>query len=955
MGNLSINNGGIVTNKEGMPSIDFRYGPYASLSAAHAALSADGLCAIGLTVGIINDNKIEEYWYQQGIELSDLVKKLTIDAYTKQESDTKYQPKGNYQPAGDYATEQQLAGKVDKEAGKGLSTNDYTNEEKQKVADALVPADIAGKANASDVYPKTETYNKTELNNMITTPNQEYVTVVATAQTTAVTDLLPVTGAADTVYRVGNWDGSQYDDTCYSEYAWKGDAYVKLSTKNVGIDDKPTPGSNKLVKSGGVANEINILSAFVGKDPQIIESGELSGGIILVNTFPTVTPSESYKITDYISVNAGDTMRVVACMGTSGYAVTGYSSQSQESYVSGFSIQGRNVSIDENLNYDFVIPNGVNYIRVSSKNGFINPDGSITIYKQNNDSILAQVQRNTEQINNITEQLDGGTVEETLSVPLNNGMAILSDGSTLESQFYKTTDFIPVVEGEQIEFRSAGSDSVLCISAYTNNDMSSIVLDSEATRTGEVVDDQNIEVDYQITIPSGIRYVRICRDTRVIPSTTVEIDYKIVRLSYDEALVEIAALKNEIFGTSSIEEYPITIGGVVLVSGETIIDSGAPNRMTDFIPVTVGQRLKFTTAASRGAFGVSAYTSNDSSTIDVNSAASVPGSYEDATNEEYNITIPAGINYIRICRDSRVDANTTIDVETVIQAGLKQDVKQNTEDIEKNAIDIAAIKNNYSKPYSILQTPATQPRKGFVAWCMDCGVNFFYEESKAYDAKLVAAGYGNTTYAVLPGDLSNASKRELVKYFYDKGREIVIHSDSRIYNASTEALYEELVQTYYQEMNDVGIVPAGGWISLGGNNVPYMTMLKKYIGWGQTGPKNYDIINDEEYLLGVNTLQTDPAHLMRLYIEQTPEQVTTEITNKIITRAREVIDLAAANGSYIIFYTHSYNRPNAIYTLYDAVFEPILAYIKQKHDKGLINIGCIGDMVEYYYSKRYNE
>ena len=86
MGNLSINNGGIVTNKEGMPSIDFRYGPYASLSAAHAALSADGLCAIGLTVGIINGNKVDEYWYQEGIELSNLVKKAKVDSAPTKDS-----------------------------------------------------------------------------------------------------------------------------------------------------------------------------------------------------------------------------------------------------------------------------------------------------------------------------------------------------------------------------------------------------------------------------------------------------------------------------------------------------------------------------------------------------------------------------------------------------------------------------------------------------------------------------------------------------------------------------------------------------------------------------------------------------------------------------------------------------------------------------------------------------
>ena len=61
--------------------------------------------------------------------------------------------------------------------------------------------------------------------------SQNYVTVTATDQTTDVTDVLPATGAANTVYRVGNWNGSQFDANVYSEYAWDGSQYVHLSTK----------------------------------------------------------------------------------------------------------------------------------------------------------------------------------------------------------------------------------------------------------------------------------------------------------------------------------------------------------------------------------------------------------------------------------------------------------------------------------------------------------------------------------------------------------------------------------------------------------------------------------------------------------------------------------------------------------------------------------------------------
>jgi len=82
-------------------------------------------------------------------------------------------------------------------------------------------------------YLKAETYTKTEVNSLVTTPNVEYVTVTATQQTTAATDVLPETGSTDTIYRIANWGGSQYDNTVYSEYAWNGSAYVLLSIHSV--------------------------------------------------------------------------------------------------------------------------------------------------------------------------------------------------------------------------------------------------------------------------------------------------------------------------------------------------------------------------------------------------------------------------------------------------------------------------------------------------------------------------------------------------------------------------------------------------------------------------------------------------------------------------------------------------------------------------------------------------
>lgn len=127
-------------------------------------------------------------------------------------------------------------------------------------------------------YLKSETYTKEEVNGMITTPEQGFVSVSATSETTAATDVLPATGEADTIYRVGNWDGSQYDTSVYSEYSWNTstETYIKLSTKQVGIDDEPEAGSNNMVKSGGVYNRFasiqNIYTENISVETSVVKN-----------------------------------------------------------------------------------------------------------------------------------------------------------------------------------------------------------------------------------------------------------------------------------------------------------------------------------------------------------------------------------------------------------------------------------------------------------------------------------------------------------------------------------------------------------------------------------------------------------------------------------------------------------------------------------------------------------
>jgi len=59
MSNLTINNGGIITNSRDLPNLDLRYGPYDSIESATEALG--DLITPGLTIGIQNNERIIEY------------------------------------------------------------------------------------------------------------------------------------------------------------------------------------------------------------------------------------------------------------------------------------------------------------------------------------------------------------------------------------------------------------------------------------------------------------------------------------------------------------------------------------------------------------------------------------------------------------------------------------------------------------------------------------------------------------------------------------------------------------------------------------------------------------------------------------------------------------------------------------------------------------------------------
>lgn len=313
-----------------------------------------------------------------------------------------------------------------------------------RISAAVATETARAQAAEADRYTKSETYTKEEVHNLITTPSQEYVSVTATDQTTAVTDVLPATGAADTTYRVGNWDGTQYNDSVFSEYSWNGSAYIKLSTKsqigevydisanhadtkyadlaaalgtngaNVpqslqkggmsvkfvqssdnkyvqarcmadefttdvsqwqGVDDEPTAGSKNLVKSGGIANEVNNIEANINDSillPQIqgkfIPLAVSIGTVIDVNS-PTSNSWYNYSL---FQVEKDD---VVILNGSGGNDSRLYGILDSTYHL--LVVANAKTSAE---NQRLVMPSNAAYLIINTQN---NADYSSYLYKQN--------------------------------------------------------------------------------------------------------------------------------------------------------------------------------------------------------------------------------------------------------------------------------------------------------------------------------------------------------------------------------------------------------------------------------------------------------------------------------------------------------------------------------------------------------------------------------------------
>lgn len=240
-----------------------KYYRYDESAEGHYVLVEDGTFPAGLQpkTTLAEDGTIELAWYEPS--------STTVEGLSEQMSSLSQTVNTLQQTVSTNTTN--ISNKVDKEEGKGLSSNDYTDAEKSKLsgieagaqknvksdwnAEADTASEILNKptklsefsndegfidntvSNLVNYYTKTNTYSKDEVNTLI--GNLAIISI-------QVVSSLPETGASNIIYLIAKATADGEQNT-YDEYLWTGSKFEKIGDTTIDL-------SNYLQKTGDATN-----------------------------------------------------------------------------------------------------------------------------------------------------------------------------------------------------------------------------------------------------------------------------------------------------------------------------------------------------------------------------------------------------------------------------------------------------------------------------------------------------------------------------------------------------------------------------------------------------------------------------------------------------------------------------------------------------------------------------
>lgn len=317
-----------------------------------------------------------------------------------------------------------IANKVDKTTGKGLSTNDYSDNEKTQVA-----------TNTTNIATHTSQITS------LASGAPKAVSLVANM--TDITKNYVYTGT-ESGYTAGNW------------YYYNGSTWASGGVyQSTGIADEAILTSK--VKSGAIISE---KTDFVTQSANLFDKSAITNNYY-INNSGTITSSAILCYSDYISVKPGDLITVTMGLSSPGASYDQNKNRIGTPYT----------PVGEVIPYTFTVPSGVYYIRLNIyMDGSGKDINSFMVVKGNSlpsnyvgyEKYIPHLKITKENIQNYTVTNDK-IANEAIS-PENMG------GYNFENMFDKTTitvnkyvsntgvltnstilslsDFIPVVEGQ---------------------------------------------------------------------------------------------------------------------------------------------------------------------------------------------------------------------------------------------------------------------------------------------------------------------------------------------------------------------------------------------------------------------------------------------------------------------------------------------------------------------------
>lgn len=264
----------------------------------------------------------------------------------------------------------------------------------------------------------------------------------------------------------------------------------------------------------------------------------------------------------------------------------------------------------------------------------------------------------------------------------------------------------------------------------------------------------------------------------------------------------------------------------------------------------------------------------------------------------------------------------------------------------------------YTKPHIPLEN--TSQKKPCICFQMDWG-QYTAQSCQAYAEKLNQYGIDKSTYAIGLSRMTAEYDLAQATSLYENGNEIALHTDSSHANIGLESTltipqFNELMDTYHDEMSDIGFTDCTGCVVFRtALKEEFYDEIKKHFSWIVAGPANYNgDVDNNSYLSALMTASTNYQFIKRLSIELTPERAADrnfDYEQRIINNIKDAINLAIENNGFLVLYCHSYAVSDATYTLTDNVLTGILEYLRPLLEDGVCFTGNTSDLVEYYFSE----